>query len=179
MKSNVMTKTVTIFGSANPRHGEEEYETAYKLGTLLGKSGFSVCSGGFQGIMDAVSKGVTENGGKAIGVTVDLFSAEPSKYLTKEIKCNTLFSRIEKMIELGNAYIILSGGTGTLVEFSIVWEYVNKNLMPSKPIFAHGKMWKPMIETIDKRMKLENRQTGIVKYLEKIEDFEKRLSLIK
>ncbi len=170
-----MKKTVTIFGSAKPKPGEEEYETAYKLGSLLGKNGFSVCSGGFQGIMDAVSKGVTENGGEAIGVTVDLFSAEPSSYLTKEIKCNTLFSRIEKMVELGDAYVILSGGTGTLVEFSIVWEYVNKNLMPSKPIFAHGEMWKPMIETIDKRMEYENRQTGIIKYLENIEDCESEL----
>ena len=165
-----MKKIISVFGSANPKPGEEEYETAYKLGVLLGKNGFSVCSGGFQGIMDAVSKGVTENGGEAIGVTVDLFSALPSEYLTQEIKCNTLFSRIERMVELGDAYIILSGGTGTLVELSIVWEYVNKKLMASKPIFAHGKMWKPMIETIDKRMEYEKKQTGIVKYLKNIED---------
>ncbi len=167
-----MKKIITIFGSSHPRPGEEEYETAYKFGAMLGKNGFSVCSGGFQGIMDAVSKGVTENGGDAIGVTVNLFSADPSKYLTKEIKCNSLFSRIEKMVELGDAYIILRGGTGTLVEFSIVWEYINKKLMQAKPIFAHGEMWKPIVETIDKRMKYENRQTGIVKHIENIEDFE-------
>ena len=77
--------------------GDEEYETAYRLGKLIGKTGFNVCSGGFQGIMDAVSKGVTENGGDAIGVTVNLFSADPSKYLTKEIKCNSLFSAWSKI----------------------------------------------------------------------------------
>jgi uncharacterized protein (TIGR00730 family) len=167
-----MKKIITIFGSSQPKPGEEEYELAYKLGAFLGKNGFSVCSGGFQGIMDAVSKGVTENGGDAIGVTVNLFSADPSKYLTKEIKCNSLLSRIEKMVELGDAYFILSGGTGTLVEFSIVWEYVNKKLMESKPIFIHGEMWKPIIETINQRMEFEKRQTKIVKYLENIEDCE-------
>ena len=167
-----MKKTITIFGSSHPKPGEEEYETAYKLGAMLGKNGFSVCSGGFQGVMDAVSKGATENGGDAIGVTVDLFTAQPSAYLTKEIKCNSLFSRIEKMVELGDAYIILRGGTGTLVEFSIVWEYINKNFMETKPIFAHGEMWKPIVETIDQRMDYENRQTGIVKYIENIEDCE-------
>ncbi|MDA3862091.1 MAG: LOG family protein [Melioribacteraceae bacterium] len=170
-----MNKTITIFGSANPIAGEEEYETAYRLGQILGQSGFSVCSGGFQGIMNAVSKGATESGGKAIGVTVDLFSSKKSEYLTEEIKCETLLSRIEKMVELGDAYIILSGGTGTLVEFSTVWEYVNKNLMPSKPIFAHGKMWEPMIGTIDNRLEFENKRTGIVKYLDNIEDFENEL----
>jgi len=170
-----MKKIITIFGSSQPKPGEEEYELAYKLGAKLGKNGFSVCSGGFQGIMDAVSKGATENGGDAIGVTVNLFSAAPSKYLTKEIKCDSLFSRIEKMVELGEAYIILRGGTGTLVEFSIVWEYVNKNLMQTKPIFAHGEMWKPIIETIDQRMEFEGRQTEIVKYVENIEDCETEL----
>ena len=167
-----MKRTITIFGSSHPKPGEEEYETAYKLGVMLGENGFSVCSGGFQGIMDAVSKGVTENGGDAIGVTVDLFSAAPSEHLTQEIKCDTLFSRIEKMVELGDAYIILRGGTGTLVEFSIVWEYINKKLMHAKPIFVHGEMWKPIVETVDKRMEYENRQTNIVKYLENIEDCE-------
>ena len=76
------------------------------------------------------------------------------------------------MVELGDAYIILRGGTGTLVEFSIVWEYINKNFMETKPIFAHGEMWKPIVETIDQRMDYENRQTGIVKYIENIEDCE-------
>ncbi len=100
-----------------------------------------------------------------------LFSSEtPIPLSFTEIEIVSLFSRIERMIELGDAYIILSGGTGTLVELSIVWEYVNKKLMASKPIFAHGKMWKPMIETIDKRMEYEKKQTGIVKYLINIED---------
>lgn len=170
-----MKKTITVFGSAHPKAGEEEYELAYKLGSILGKKDFSVCSGGFQGIMDAVSKGVTEHGGDAIGVTVNLFSAAPSEYLTSEIKCDSLFSRIEKMVELGDAYIILRGGTGTLVEFSIVWEYVNKKLMKDKPIFVHGKMWKPIIKSIDQRMEYENRQTNMVKYLENIEDCEAEL----
>ena len=165
-----MSKTITVFGSSLPRSGDEEYETAYRLGKLIGKTGFNVCSGGFQGIMDAVSKGVTEQGKQAIGVTVNLFSVAPSKYLTKEIKCNSLFSRIETLINEGDAYIILSGGTGTLVEFSIVWEYVNKNLMPPKPILVHGKMWKPIIEGIDKRMKFENRKTNLVKYIDNIEE---------
>lgn len=90
-----MRKVVTVFGSSMPKPGEEEYETAYELGKILGSNGFNVCSGGYQGIMDAVSKGVTETGGKAIGITVNIFSAKVSQYLSEEINCQTLFSRIE------------------------------------------------------------------------------------
>lgn len=157
-----MRKVVTVFGSSMPKLGEEEYETAYQLGKILGTNKFDVCSGGYQGIMDAVSKGVAETGGKAIGVTVDIFNAKVSQYLSEEINCPTLFARIEKLIEIGDAYIILRGGTGTLVELSIVWEMLNKNLMNEKPIACHGEMWKSLVNMMDERMKYENRKYGFV-----------------
>ncbi|MCZ7603389.1 MAG: LOG family protein [Melioribacteraceae bacterium] len=165
-----MRKVVTVFGSSMPKPGEEEYETAYELGKILGSNGFNVCSGGYQGIMDAVSKGVTETGGKAIGITVNIFSAKVSQYLSEEINCQTLFSRIEKLIEIGDAYIILRGGTGTLVELSIVWEMFNKNLMNEKPIACHGEMWKSLVKTIDERMQYENRKFGFVYWSNEIRD---------
>ena len=165
-----MSKTVTIFGSSKPSPGEEEYESAYKLGRLLGESGFSVCTGGYQGIMNAVSKGASEFNVDVIGVTVDLFSATPSKYLTREINCDSLFERIEKLIELGEAYIILRGGTGTLVELTIAWELMNKNLIEHKPIACHGEMWQRIIKPMEERIQYEKRETGLVKCFNSIEE---------
>jgi len=165
-----MNKTVTVFGSSQPRSGEEEYEIAYQLGQLLGESGYSVCTGGYQGIMDAVSKGASEFDVDVIGVTVDLFSAVPSKYLTKQIDCNSLFERIEKLIELGDAYIILRGGTGTLVELSIAWELMNKNLISRKPIACHGEMWQRIIRPMEERIEYEKRETGLVQCFNTIEE---------
>lgn len=149
---------------------EEEYISAYRLGKLLAENGFDICSGGYQGIMDAVSKGAAEAGKEAIGVTVDLFNAFPSRYLTQLIECKTLFQRIEKLVELGDAYIVLRGGTGTLLELSVVWEMINKNLIPKKPIICCGEMWKPLIELMDNRMEFENRETGLVEYFDDIKD---------
>jgi len=163
-------KTITVFGSSLPKEGEKEFQTAYELGKKLGQNGFNVCSGGYQGIMNAVSKGAAETGAEAIGITVDIFNAAPSKYLTKEIQCDSLFERIEKLISTGDAYIILNGGTGTLVELSIVWEYANKGLMKGKPVCCLGKMWEPIIKTIDERMAYEGRKTGIVKCFENAND---------
>ncbi len=163
-------KTVTIFGSSLPKEGEKEFQIAYKLGKELGKNGFNVCSGGYQGIMNAVSKGATEAGAEAIGITVDIFNAVPSKHLTKEIKCDSLFERIDKLISTGDAYVILNGGTGTLVELSVVWEYVNKGLASDKPVCCLGEMWQPIVEAIDKRMAYEGRKTGIVKRFASVSD---------
>ena len=165
-----MRRTITVFGSSKPLPGEEEYETAYNLGKLLGESGYSVCTGGYQGIMDAVSKGASKFNVDIIGVTVDLFSAQPSKYLTKEIKCNSLFERIEKLIELGDAYIILRGGTGTLVELTIAWELMNKKLIEQKPITCHGEMWQMIIQPMEERIEYEKRETGLVQCFDSIEE---------
>lgn len=158
-----MRKTITVFGSSFPKPGEEEYISAYKLGRLLGENNFNVCSGGYRGIMDAVSKGVTETGGEAIGITVDLYNVKPSGHLTKEIKCNSLFERIEKLINTGDGYIILPGGTGTLVELAVVWEFMNKNMMDKKPVACLGEFWKGVVQSVDERMKFEGRQTGLIK----------------
>lgn len=164
-----MKKTITIFGSSIPKQNESEYGTAYKLGIELAKRGYNVCTGGYQGIMDAVSKGAIENGAEVIGITVDLWGAVPSKYLTKEIRCETLFERITKLVETGDGYVILQGGTGTLLELSIVWELMNKNLLSTKPAACHSKMWKDIVEVMEKQIQREGRKTGLIKPCDSVE----------
>jgi len=168
-------KTITVFGSSIPKEGEEEFTIAYNLGSLLAKNNFDVCTGGFQGIMNAVSKGAAENGTEAIGVTVNLWRAKPSKYLTKNVECSTLFERISKLVELGDAYVVLRGGTGTLLELSVVWEYMNKNMLEVKPIICHSKMWEPLVKIIDDQLEGENRATNLVKCFDNMEEIARYL----
>jgi len=165
-----MNKTVTIFGSSLPKPGDEEYEQAYRLGKYLGKVGINVCSGGYQGIMDAVSKGAVESGAKAIGVTVDIFGAVQSKYLSEEIVTNSLFERLGKLMEIGDAYIVLPGGTGTMLELTLVWENMNKNLLHEKPFACVGKFWKNIITEMEQRIIFEKRKVGLIKPFENIND---------
>lgn len=156
------TKTITIFGSSLPKEGEKEYEDAYFIGRKLGESGCNICSGGFQGIMDAVSKGAKEAGAEAIGITVPLFNSKSSKYLTQEVICNTLFERLDKLITYGDGFIILPGGTGTLLEISLVWEMLNKNLSEPKPIACLGKMWNSIVTPMEERVKFEGRKENLI-----------------
>jgi uncharacterized protein (TIGR00725 family) len=173
-----MNKTVTIFGSSIPKENDEQYKFAYQLGTSLAKNGFNVCTGGYKGIMEAASKGAFDNGGLVYGVTIDLWDSEPNPYITIEVREKRLFGRIEKLLELGDAYIILQGGTGTLFEFASVWEYANKNLQQPKPIICQSRMWKGITDTINNQLKLENRRTDLVVYFntaQEIVDFLKKI----
>jgi uncharacterized protein (TIGR00725 family) len=173
-----MKRTISVFGSSLPVDGEEEYSTAYKLGQLLAQNNFNVCTGGYKGIMEAVSKGVVENGGRAKGYTLSYVQSEANKYLTEEVKCDTLFERIKNLISDADAYIVLEGGTGTLLELASVWEFMNKNLLKVKPIVCHSLMWKDIGKIIDARMEKEKRVTGLVKHFDNIEDLVSHLKNI-
>lgn len=166
-------KTITIFGSSIPLPGEKEYEDAYYIGKAFAKEGFNICSGGSMGIMDAVSKGAAEEGREAIGVTVEIFNSKSTPYLTKEIKCPTLFERLDNLVNIGDGFVILPGGTGTMLEISLLWELFNKDLMKSKPTTSLGNLWKNIVNEMEERNKSENRNLNL------IQCFDDRDALIK
>ena len=157
-----MNKTVTIFGSAIPVKDESQYQFAYQLGSVLALKGFNICTGGYGGIMEAASMGAFDNGGLVYGVTIDIWKKEPNPFLTIEVREAELFNRITKLLELGDAYVILQGGTGTLLEFAAVWEYANKNLQSAKPIICHSKMWKEIVHVMNNQLGLEKKRTDLV-----------------
>lgn len=163
-------KFVTVFGSSVPLPGNSEYDNAFRLGKKLAQNNINVCSGGFQGIMDAVSKGAREGGAEAVGVTLDIYNAHPSKFLSQEIICHTLFDRLKKLIEIGDAYIVLQGGTGTLLELALVWEYMNKNMIQIKPFACHSSLWKGIAALMEKQISKEKRKTGLIKSFEDINE---------
>lgn len=165
-----MKKTITIFGSSIPQQGDEQYAAAEKLGELLALKGFNVCNGGNLGIMEAVSRGAVRNGASAIGVTLEYTGFIQNKYLTEEIQCASLFERITKLIEYGDGYVILQGGTGTLLELSAVWELMNKEMLPIKPIACHSIMWKEIVSVMNNQLRKENRLTDLVKCFHSVED---------
>ncbi|MCW8962033.1 MAG: LOG family protein [Ignavibacteriaceae bacterium] len=165
-----MKKIITIFGSSKPAENEEQYRTAYNIGKQLALRGFDICTGGFNGVMEAASKGAVEGGAEAIGVTVNLWGGPTNKYITKEIKCDTLLERIQKLIELGNGFIVLQGGTGTLLELAVIWEYINKGLMQTKPIACHSSIWRNIVFEMNEQMKLEGRKTDLIKTFDASEE---------
>ena len=155
-------KTITIFGSSLPVEGDAEFQFAYGLGKKLAQNNFNVCTGGYRGIMHAASKGAKEAGGEAIGITVDLWGAAPSEFLTKEIRCKTLPERIEKLIDAGDGFVVLQGGTGTLLELAFVWELMNKKLIERKPVLCHSRMWREIVGIMENQIAREKRKTGLI-----------------
>jgi uncharacterized protein (TIGR00730 family) len=151
-------KIITIFGSSFPKPGDEEYELAYQLGKELGKAGFDICNGGFYGTMEATAKGAFEVGAHTIGVTFNSFNLKANNFIKEEIHFTNLFERIEKLISTGDGYVVLKGGTGTLLEFSAILELINKGLINKKPIAAFRDFWNELTELMKQRNIFEGRE---------------------
>ena len=143
-------KTITIFGTARAGPGDDAYNLAYKTGKLLAQAGFTIANGGYGGTMLAAAKGAGEAGGQIIGVTCSAFKASTAnEYISREIVTGSLEERLDKLIKLGHAYIVLPGGTGTLLELANVWELNNKGFPDAdKPIILVGGFWLPLLDLI-------------------------------
>jgi len=141
-------KIITIFGTS--RAGETIFTLAMETGRLLAQAGFAIANGGYGGTMLAAAKGAAEAGGEIIGVTCSAFkSSKANEYVTREIVTGSLDERLDTLVKLGQAYIVLPGGTGTLLELAKVWELKNKGFLKTdKPIILLGGFWKPLIELI-------------------------------
>lgn len=164
-------KIITIFGSSKPVEGENEYEFARKLGYELGKLGFTICNGGYFGTMEATARGAKEANAKTIGITVAPFEGKANKWIDEEILAKDLFERLRILIEKGDGYVALSGGTGTLVEISIVWEMMNKDLIDKKP-FVVVSFWKPIVEIMRRRLNYEKRfeSSELIKVFDSVDE---------
>lgn len=139
---------VTVFGSSRPKSDDPQYESARALGAALAQKGWVVCSGGYAGVMEAVSRGAKEAGGRTLAITAKSFSSRANAWIDEEIRVDNWQERLFELIERGHGYIACPGGTGTLAELAVVWEMLNKGVMRKKPMVVLGKFWQPVIECV-------------------------------
>ena len=135
-----MIKNICIFASSSNGLDNSYYESANRLGEMLGQAGFNIVYGGSnRGIMWQCASKVKEYGGKIYGVMPEKLndfgvSANicDEFFLTKGMR-----ERKAKMDELSDAVIALPGGFGTLEELSemIVQKQLGYN---SKPIILYN-----------------------------------------
>ncbi len=142
------TKIITVFGSSRPEDGHADYAEALELGRALATAGFAVCTGGYGGVMEAVSRGANESGGRVLAVTSTFFRARANRWVQEESRVATWPERLFELIRRGDGYVACKGGTGTLVELAVVWEMLNKKAMDARPFVVLGDFWQPVLDRV-------------------------------
>ena len=131
---------ITVYCGAKTGKDPEFIKRAAELGRWMAKHGHRlIYGGGNAGMMGAVSYALMEEGGEVTGVTPDFFvvNEEVRGDLTELIVTDDMPHRRNVMMDLGDAFIALPGGTGTIDEISEV--------MATKRLGRLGNVNKPIM----------------------------------
>lgn len=138
-------KIVTIFGGSKCGENSDEYKQAYRIGEILAQAGFTICTGGYLGVMEAASRGAREKGGRVLGIVMNQFKAEPNRFLTDKVATNHFYERLQNLITRSVGFIALKGGMGTVTEISLVWNKLQTRVLAPRPLVLLGECWKPVV----------------------------------
>ena len=125
----MVIKSLTIFCSSSNSLSEDYYIMAEDLGKFLySKSITIIYGGGKVGLMGKVSSSSYNMGGKVIGIIPKFLNSKEkiNTQTTETIIVKDMPDRKKKLFEMGDAFLILPGGSGTIEEAAevISWKFL-------------------------------------------------------
>ena len=144
--SDTQERIVSIFGGSKCQESDPEYAQARRVGQLLAESGYTVCTGGYQGVMEAASRGAHERGGHVLGIVMSQFKTEPNRYLTEKVASAHFYERLQHLITRSVGFIAIRGGMGTVTELSLVWNKIQTRVIEPRPLVLLGECWPPVVK---------------------------------
>lgn len=168
-------KYATLFGGAVNNTETKEYKETILIGELLAEKNYIVKNGGYRGLMEAVSKGVSNRNGKTIGYTCKSFGyTKGNEFLSETIVCNDIFERLKNLIDNTELFIVQRGGLGTLSELFLVLDIYRKYKTDIPKTILIGDFWNNIWNEICKEMVSEKES----KLITIVKDFNELRSII-
>jgi hypothetical protein len=174
LKTNVIDtnkdKIVTIFGGSRCRENSVEYKEAKAVGERLAEAGFTICTGGYLGVMEAASRGAREKGGRVFGILMNEFKTEPNRYLTDKVASQHFYERLQNLIQRSVGFVALRGGMGTVTEVSLVWNKLQTGVIERRPLVLLGDSWKKVVECWQENLEVSKADVTLLDFASNAEE---------
>ena len=157
-------RIVTIFGGSKCDEHSEEYRQAMEIGSTLAEAGFTICTGGYLGVMEAASRGAREKGGRVFGIVMNQFKSEPNRYLTDKVASEHFYDRLQNLITRSVGFIALRGGMGTVTEVSLVWNKLQTKVLEPRPIILLGQSWRNVVGAWRENLVVSDVDVGLLDF---------------
>jgi uncharacterized protein (TIGR00730 family) len=167
---NTSEKIVTIFGGSKCGADSPEYGEAKELGARLAKAGFTICTGGYLGIMEAASRGAREAGGRVFGIVLNQFKSEPNRYLTDKVASDHFYDRLQNLIMRSVGFVALRGGMGTVSEVSLVWNKLQTGVLVRRPLVLLGDCWKGVVDVWQENLVVSDADVALLDFAANAEE---------
>jgi uncharacterized protein (TIGR00730 family) len=142
---------VTIFGSARAKPGTFAYDEVKRLAAALAEMGCDIITGGGPGLMQAANEGAAAANApernRSVGIRVELpFEQEVNPFVEEAFEHKTFFSRLHHFVLTSDAFVVVPGGIGTVLELLMVWQLLQVKHMEGVPLILVGKMWPGLVD---------------------------------
>ncbi len=144
---------VSIFGSARTKDENPYYKIAEEIAAKLVRHGYGVITGGGPGIMEAGNKGAHSEGGKSVGLNIELpFEQFNNIYIDpdKLINFDYFFVRKVMFVKYAQGFVVLPGGFGTLDELFEAITLIQTRKIGRFPIVLVGRSyWSGLMKWVE------------------------------
>jgi hypothetical protein len=140
---------VAIFGSARAKPGTFVYDEVKRAAAAFTEMGCDIVTGGGPGLMQAANEGAASAGskGRSMGIRVDLpFEQEVNPFVEQAFEHKTFFSRLHHFVIASDAFVVVPGGIGTVLEMLMIWQLLQVRHVENVPLILVGKMWRGLVE---------------------------------
>lgn len=142
---------VTIFGSARIQPNTFAYDEVKRLAKAITEMGCDVVTGGGPGLMLAANEGAAAGSKGAenasVGIRVDLpFEQEVNAFVQQAYEHETFFTRLHHFVLASDAFVVVPGGIGTLLEAAMIWQLLQVRHIQDAPLMFVGKMWSELVD---------------------------------
>ena len=155
---------VGVMGSARLAEDDPRWAQAHQLGTLLAQEGFAVVTGGYAGLMTAVSRGAHEAGGRVAGLPMRHWTNVQPNSWNAELRWSVNYGERINHILHCDAIIALPGGVGTLSEMALVWAAIQTEPR-GQPLILFGECWLPVIEAIRANLVVGDHDVHLLRFV--------------
>ena len=142
---------VTIFGSARVAPDHWVYGAVRDMATELTRMGCTIVTGGGPGLMQAANEGASLAGpdslGRSMGIRVELpFEQDVNPFVGNAFEHRTFFSRLHHFVLVSDAFVVVPGGIGTVLELMMVWQLLQVRKLVDTPLVLVGPMWQGLVD---------------------------------
>jgi uncharacterized protein (TIGR00730 family) len=148
---------VSIFGSARTDPDHWVYAAVRDLAEELTRRGCDIVTGGGPGLMQAANEGARRAGvdsnTSSVGIRVDLpFEQDVNPFVGQVFEHRTFFSRLHHFVLVSDAFVVVPGGIGTVLETMMIWQLLQVRKLHDTPLIMVGAMWAELLEWARKSM---------------------------
>jgi uncharacterized protein (TIGR00730 family) len=154
---------VAIFGSARAKPGTFVYDEVKRVAAAFASMGCDIVTGGGPGLMQAANEGASLAGAPgSVGIRVELpFEQEVNPFVEQAFEHETFFTRLHHFVIASDAFVVVPGGIGTVLETLMIWQLLQVRHVDNVPLILVGKMWRGLVEwakvsMLDPRLALAN-----------------------